>query len=273
MESILRSKGQQVLKEILIIDNGSVAIDPGAFEDLAGVRFIRQTEAGLSLARNRALHESLSPWLIFVDDDAIVEDDFLEQASYMCEADFDASGGRYIPLYEEERPRWFKDRWVSSRVLRIDIGQLPDRQYFPGGVSIWKVRTAIEAGSFPVDIGMRALRASYGEEVALQKAILSRGGKLGYNPDLVIRHLVRKEKMTLSWLLSSEHAKGRDSWTFLGEKRSPILWLKILIKSLIKLVVDLANNLICLIRRKELHPQAALADALMPFAYALGRLF
>ena len=231
-----------------------------------------EEEPGLSRARNRAINECRTKYLCFVDDDSYVEPGFIDELQHMIsENSFAAFGGRYIPWYKIGKPNWYSDKWASSRTLRGDSGDLPIG-YFPGGVSCWDVEEVKRLGGFPEHLGMSGRKISYGEEVWMQKKLREASKTLGYNPDLMIRHLVAEEKLNSRWLWKSSYAKGRDSWEFQIQKRTPILFFKITSKAIFKLVFDFLNELFCFLSRKTLHLKTSFMHATIPFAYALGRL-
>lgn len=100
------------LWELLLIDNASNK--PLSLEfDLSwhpNARHIREEQLGLTPARLRGIKEAVAEAIVFVDDDNVLEPDYLE-VTLKISKDFSiigAWGGQVIPELEEEPPEWIK---------------------------------------------------------------------------------------------------------------------------------------------------------------------
>jgi glycosyltransferase involved in cell wall biosynthesis len=67
IESVLRQVPKP--REIVVVDDGSSDHPEEIARRFAGVRVVRQANAGLAAARNRGLRETSSPYLVFLDAD------------------------------------------------------------------------------------------------------------------------------------------------------------------------------------------------------------
>ena len=116
LERVLQALKNQSLPtelwEILLIDNASA--QPLSLEiDLSwhkNARHIREEELGLTPARLRGIKEAVAETFVFVDDDNVLNPDYLEVALKIGK-DFSiigAWGGQVIPELEEEPPEWIK---------------------------------------------------------------------------------------------------------------------------------------------------------------------
>ncbi|MEZ4986618.1 MAG: hypothetical protein R2795_16535 [Saprospiraceae bacterium] len=63
-------------------------------------------------------------------------------------------------------------------------------------------------GGFNVDIGMKGQQAGYGEETELQKLIRKDGHAIGYEPQMVIYHVVKR--ISFGGLVFYVSLAGRD---------------------------------------------------------------
>jgi len=112
--------------ELLLIDNASTVPLSGkcdlSWHPLA--RYAREGELGLTSARLRGIKESASPLLVFVDDDNVLDSDYLEQALSIGKkwAVLGAWGGSIVPWYETEPPAWSKPylRYLALREVKED---------------------------------------------------------------------------------------------------------------------------------------------------------
>ena len=80
IDSVLRSTYADF--ELILIDDGSTDASPRICRDYAGrdnrVRLLRQENRGVSAARNRGLEVCRGEWVVFVDGDDCISEDFLE---------------------------------------------------------------------------------------------------------------------------------------------------------------------------------------------------
>jgi hypothetical protein len=70
-----------------------------------------ETELGILPARVRGLKESAAPFILFVDDDNILDQDYLEKALGIAETHpfLGVWGGNIIPEFESAPPLWIED--------------------------------------------------------------------------------------------------------------------------------------------------------------------
>jgi glycosyltransferase involved in cell wall biosynthesis len=101
--------------EFLLIDNAST--QPVASEtDLAWhprARLIHEESLGLTHARLRGIREAKGDFLIFVDDDNVLAEDFLAQAEKIAQqrTDIGAWSGQCFPEFEATPPAWTRRYW------------------------------------------------------------------------------------------------------------------------------------------------------------------
>jgi hypothetical protein len=105
IERALRSALAQTrpAREIVVVDDGSRDDGPATVERLAAthptIRLIRQSNAGPSAARNRAIAEAHGAWVAFLDADDMVLPRYLERASSLAAAN--PSAGVLAAAYVE----------------------------------------------------------------------------------------------------------------------------------------------------------------------------
>ena len=83
LENIVNSTLDKTLYEVLVIDNNSVDKTKEiveSFQKLAGnISYFQEHQQGLSFARNRAIREAKGKYLLYLDDDALVNAEGLEE--------------------------------------------------------------------------------------------------------------------------------------------------------------------------------------------------
>jgi glycosyltransferase involved in cell wall biosynthesis len=170
--------------ELLLIDNKSSGPLSSSFDISwhSNARHVREDELGLTAARLRGIRESRAEILIFVDDDTILDSDYLKQALIVGEQwpFIGAWGGSSIPEYETSLPTW-----VGSECWRLTV--------FDVKADIWSnLRDSF--ATIPVGAGMcvrRTVADQYARRCQDQPkaAILDRsgGGLAGYG-DVDLAH-------------------------------------------------------------------------------------
>ncbi|MGH9904116.1 MAG: glycosyltransferase [Pyrinomonadaceae bacterium] len=101
--------------EYLLIDNASA--EPLALgTDLSwhpNARHIREEKLGLTFARLRGIKEATGEMLVFVDDDNVLDADYLKQAVRLAAAwpMLGAFSGQVRPCFEQDPPEWTRQYW------------------------------------------------------------------------------------------------------------------------------------------------------------------
>jgi glycosyltransferase involved in cell wall biosynthesis len=214
--SLLDQRGVDVPWELIVVDNNSTDATADVVRSLAAadprVRYCREEQQGLSHARNRGWREARGRYVGYLDDDAIARAGWLAAAERIIAAHSPAMfGGPYYPFYTTPRPPWFKDEY-GSRELAAQDGPLPPDETLSGG-NMFARRDLLESlGGYSSGFGMTGNRIAYGEETHLQQRLRAQkpDALIYYDRRLAIDHLVRADKMLLSWRWRQAIAQGRD---------------------------------------------------------------
>jgi glycosyltransferase involved in cell wall biosynthesis len=110
--------------EYLLIDNAS---DPAKRPDVdltwhPHARILREEKLGLTSARLRGIRESQGELLVFVDDDNVLDGDYLQQALKVAnENSFLGSwSGQCRPRFDEPPPEWTRRYWGNLVIREFD---------------------------------------------------------------------------------------------------------------------------------------------------------
>jgi len=110
--------------ELLVIDN--LSAEPLAPRlDLAwrsGARIVREETLGLTPARLRGIREAAGEVLVFVDDDNVLDPDYLATALRVAEERpyLGAWSGQCRPAFEETPPSWSRRYWGNLCIRLFD---------------------------------------------------------------------------------------------------------------------------------------------------------
>jgi glycosyltransferase involved in cell wall biosynthesis len=115
--------------EIIVIDNNSrddtkTVVAAASRISLVPVRYVIETQQGLSFARNRGIQESKGTVIAFTDDDCIVDPNWISTLwrEFVASPDVAVVGGR-VDLYSpEDKP--VSIRSLTKRVRYTDAGQI-----------------------------------------------------------------------------------------------------------------------------------------------------
>ncbi len=114
LDSLLAQTLPQELWEVVVVNNNSTDDTAERFAAYAAahpeldVRMVRETEQGVSAARNRGIAESRGEYIVVIDDDERVVPGFLACYYELFESrpGAVAAGGRILPGFESLPPRW-----------------------------------------------------------------------------------------------------------------------------------------------------------------------
>jgi GT2 family glycosyltransferase len=207
----------------------------------------------------------------YIDDDARVAEHWGIRALDVIKREmFDAWGGVFLPWYKFGRPHWFRDEYASN--AGIDrLQTLTENRFFSGGNCIFRRSILEETGGFPTELGMKGSVRAYGEETQVQLRMRRAGCTLGFDPDLVVYHLVSPAKMQVATLLRDRFAAGRDSWRAFERSPTPVRKLATAAAAISTTSLHLPRALWRL-RDPDYYVQNVVVDVAGPAAYALGQL-
>ena len=132
--------------DLLLIDNASAA-DRAPKVDLdwhPGARVIREEKLGLTPARLRGIREAKGDSLVFVDDDNILDADYLEMAVQIAsEKTYLGSwSGQCRGTFDEEPPEWTRRYWGNLAIREFNedrwsnLPRLPDTMPCGAGLCV-----------------------------------------------------------------------------------------------------------------------------------------
>jgi glycosyltransferase involved in cell wall biosynthesis len=209
--------------EVVVVDNASgddtgrvveaFAASPGA----PSVRLVREDRRGVGFARKRGLRESRGELVAFLDDDCVLEPDWLVATTRFAREHprAGAFGGRNALDWEREPTALLSD--YGDSFARQDWG---DRAFgLPRGPHRWlcgaglvlRREAVLDAGY--AERGMLRGRHSggrgAGEDGEVQLLVRQRGWETWYAPTLRLAHRIPAQRMGLRHLCVVNHGFGR----------------------------------------------------------------
>lgn len=208
--------------EIILINNNSTDSTEkeclrfqSAFPEIRFHYFI-ETRQGLSYARNRGIKESQGELLVFLDDDAFVCKDYLENLSRQIHwyPDLAAFGGKITPLFESGiTPPWM-GKWSYSWVSALNMGKqvrLFKGKQFPTGANMGFLKSCQERyGYFNTELGRNKNNLMGGEEKDYFNRLKAGNERIYYFPDIEVRHVIPEKRTTTEFIIKLAIGIGKS---------------------------------------------------------------
>lgn len=217
LESLANQTAADEFFEVLIIDNNSTDDTKRIALDFCGkntnFKYIFEEKQGLSQARNRAIAEAKGEFLAYIDDDAIADKEWVEKIISVIQnnKDIAALGGKILPWYNTEKPKWFTDEFGlhswGDKHLQLSL------QNYPFGLSgsnmIFKKDILEKYNGFSAEYGMTGNKIAFGEESLLFNKMLKNKENIQYFPEIFVYHLVSEKSYSLKEAFKRSMQNGR----------------------------------------------------------------
>lgn len=193
--------------EVVVVNNNSSDDTSELFAQFAAahttlnLRIVDEKNQGLSYARNRGIAESTGEYIAIIDDDEEVNDDFARAyiEFFDTHPDAAAGGGKVIPLYEFETPKWLSpiaERPIAGTLdMGAEVAPFKGERY-PAGGNMAIRRVVIEKhGAFDPELGRTGTKLLAGEEKDLFRRLKAAGEKIYYVPGAQILHIIPRSRL------------------------------------------------------------------------------
>src|SRR5689334_11971995 len=213
--------------EVVVVDNGSSDDTASVIKASAGMLPIRheiEPTPGVSHARNRAVALAGGKYIVWTDDDVIVDRNWLSAyvSAFTRWPETDLFGGKIVPVFEGPTPVWLKDVLpvVGSAFAMRDLGarelELRDSDTLPYGANYALRAAQHRANPFRLDLGPGT--DLYGEESEVMRSVLGGGKTWRWIPESKVQHCIPPERITLDYIDHFFSRYGRslahiEQWT------------------------------------------------------------
>ena len=186
--------------------------------DCSGVnfRYFVETQQGLSYARNKGITEAYGDVLIYVDDDATVNEEYLRTYAdffdtYEAVA---AAGGAIMPVYETEPPRWMSRFTCQLMTGYLYCGEAVKKfksGRFPTGGNVAFRRDVFEqVGVFNPELGRKGNNLMGAEEKDIFDKMTAAGMQFYYLPTAILYHIIPACRLTEDFFNRLSYGVGQS---------------------------------------------------------------
>lgn len=164
-----------------------------------------ENKQGLSFARNKGIKEAQGDIILFIDDDAFMQKNYLYSLIDYLKRYPDASafGGKITPLYESGNTPCWMSPWTYSWVSAINKGAnvcLFEGSSFPIGANMGFRRKAIPSEGFNTTLGRNKDNLMGGEEKDIFNRMKAQSARIYYFPNIEVLHVIPEKRTTRKYI-------------------------------------------------------------------------
>ena len=225
LEALARLEAPEGGWHLVVVDNGSSDATARVLDEFRRrlpLTPISEPRPGKSVAMNAAIPALRGELAVLLDDDMVPEPDWLLRHAAVAAAqpDFAIFGGRIVPLWEAEPPRWIVER-VDLALCYGLHNDIPEGAclfflVYGGNMSV-RARVFAHGLRFDPAFGPNgARRYPMGDETMFVKHAQAAGFRPWHCRAAVAAHFVPKAHMTERWVCDRARNFGRNQYLMDG---------------------------------------------------------
>lgn len=225
IKSLYQQTISKELFEVFVVDNNStdntkqVCANYIATLSNFNITYVEEKRQGATFARNTGAALAKGEYLVFMDDDAVANENFLEEilSFFQQYPQADGVGGRIIPLYIPQEPTWMS-HYVSSLVGNFAYSETVkefSNEKFPLESNMVTPKVLFDGvgGFSELLLGVVGNVRIGGESKGYHIKLQQMGKKIYYSPNIIVQHVVEVKKLTRSYLYRVASGIGRGERT------------------------------------------------------------
>lgn len=205
--------------ELIVVDNNCTDVTEAVLAGFARrlpLRRVFEPVAGQSNARNAAVREATGDYILWTDDDVLVDPGWLAEycSAFQRWPDATIFGGPIEPWFEGEPPDWLKVALpkVAGAYAVRDLGPDPmplGHDTYPFGANMALARMVLDRWPFDPSLGLRPGTSVRGEEMTLVRSLLAGGEQGWWVPGARVRHFIPTARQDVRYLRSYYYGAGQ----------------------------------------------------------------
>lgn len=203
----------------LIVDNGSTDETQNVVDSFANqlnLSLCLEPQRGHTYARNHAIEQAESDWLIWTDDDVQVDNGWLTAyVEAMREPQGHTFfGGPIVPTFRPQEPAWIKDNWSKLKGCYADrqLGKTAfefTTETLPYGAN-FAIQTELQKRHlFDTQYGRKAEAVVGEDEIALLRGLIAKGHSGRWLPNARLFHVIGSDRQTMRYVRNYFIGQGR----------------------------------------------------------------
>jgi glycosyltransferase involved in cell wall biosynthesis len=201
----VKSQTLQPYEILLVLDPNEELIEFYKSKVNSDVKILVSNGYGLSFARNTGIRNCRGNIIVFIDDDAVADKNWLQNmVKNYDNLDVVGVGGLSRPLWKYKVPKWFPEElyWI----IGCSYTGLPVKKAYvrnPIGCNMSFRKEVFEkVGYFRTDIGRIGRKPLGDEETEFSIRVLEKipNSKIIYDPEVVVQHNVKKNRTSLNYI-------------------------------------------------------------------------
>jgi len=233
--------------DVLVVDNNSTdhtreVVQEFCREYPGRFKYLFELRQGKTYALNTGIRAAQGDFLVFTDDDVVVEPNWLQSMTTTLDRNgFAGVGGRILPKWNQPPPTWLplEDRNLLAALVSFDFGTEAKPLLTPpfGANMGFRKRVFEEYGGFRTDLGPCGRRGNLNDDTEFGRRVLNGGETIMYEPAATVHHLVPQNRLKKDYFLEWCYAKGRsDVRETAGSENAGSLWSRVSTRYLRRLV-------------------------------------
>lgn len=201
------------LELIVVVDGDEALYDQIMKDGVPADKVVsNETNVGLSESRNRGVNVASGEVIVFFDDDAVADRDWVKELVRMYdEYDAIAAGGKIVPLWIGGMMNFLPEEyyWLIGATHRgFAEGITEVRNTFGSNIS-FRAEVLDALGGFRGEMGVRGSGALQGEETEMCVRMKKKFGKgVMYNPDAIVHHKIVSSRTKVMFLMRRAFWQG-----------------------------------------------------------------
>ena len=186
--------------------------------------YVIEKNQGHTFARNRGIQESNADIVAFIDDDAFVRPQYVENIIKFFDEhkNVDVIGGKIIPVYESgQEPKWMTP-YLLTLMAAQDYGEqvkeFHPRKFPIGANMVYRKSVFDKIGLFNVELGRRGDGLEGGDEKDVIHRLRQIGGKIFYEPRVIVDHIIGEHREKMDYIKAMGIGVGTSERTRIKEE-------------------------------------------------------
>ncbi len=199
-----------ILWELIVVNNNCTDTTDEIIayhsENLPVVR-VFEAQKGLSNARNAGVSAAKGDYIIWTDDDVIVDEDWIAAyvAAFREHPEASIFGGPISPWFEGSAPAWMEQSWpiIKDTYATRDLGGESfalTNDHLPYGANFALCTTEQKKHIFDPNLGLVHGKILVGEETKVLTNVLKKGGTGWWVPGARVRHWIPRSRQNLKYI-------------------------------------------------------------------------